>query len=471
MSAEEVRSRLDHPVLDADGHMIEYLPLLRQFIVEEAGESVAANFDDFVFGTSDKSVVREKRREMRVTRKAWWGYPAENTLDRATAMFPELMYKRLDEFGIDYAIVYPTFGLFPSSVVDDELRLALTRSVNRYYSEVCCDHRDRFEPVAAIPMRTPDEAIAELNFVAERGLKAVVMAGIVQRPLKGAEGVPGAFWIDTVAHDSIYDYDPVWQRCVDLGISPTFHAIGSGWGTRTSSTNFVFNHIGHFATAQEAACRSIVMGGVAKRFPELRFSFLEGGVAWAANLCSDLIGHFEKRNVESVQTLNPDKIDRRLLMELAENHGSPKVVALLGQLDYSLNNLFGIDELDADEVDEFAQAQIGTPDDIVELFTDHFYFGCEADDPMTAVAFDKNLPPYGHDLHPIFASDIGHFDVPDAAGVLEEAWELVKFEQLNMEQFKTFMFSNAAQLWSAQNPKFFEGTAIADEVRDLNNES
>ncbi len=38
---EAIRGRLDHPVIDSDGHLIEYLPLVRDFLVEEAGESVA----------------------------------------------------------------------------------------------------------------------------------------------------------------------------------------------------------------------------------------------------------------------------------------------------------------------------------------------------------------------------------------------------------------------------------------------
>ena len=27
-------------------------------------------------------------------------------------------------------------------------------------------------------------------------------------------------------------YDPVWQRRTELGVSPTFHSAGMGWGSR-----------------------------------------------------------------------------------------------------------------------------------------------------------------------------------------------------------------------------------------------
>ena len=68
--------------------------------------------------------------------------------------------------------------------------------------------------------------------------------------------------IPTVAHDSDFDYDPVWRRCEELGVAPTFHASGQGWGTRMSRSNYVYNHIGNFAAADEASCRSIFFGSL-----------------------------------------------------------------------------------------------------------------------------------------------------------------------------------------------------------------
>jgi hypothetical protein len=53
-------------------------------------------------------------------------------------------------------------------------------------------------------------------------------------------------WYDVLGLDSEYDYDPVWAKCVELGIAPTFHSASSNQGLRLSPTNFVYNHIGHF---------------------------------------------------------------------------------------------------------------------------------------------------------------------------------------------------------------------------------
>ena len=70
------------------------------------------------------------RRALGLARSGWWGVPARNTLDRATAMTPGLLYDRLDEIGIDVAVLYPTVGLMPMALDDDELRCGLARACN-----------------------------------------------------------------------------------------------------------------------------------------------------------------------------------------------------------------------------------------------------------------------------------------------------------------------------------------------------
>ena len=40
-----IKARLDHPVIDADGHAIEYLPLVRDILREQAGDEAVAVMD------------------------------------------------------------------------------------------------------------------------------------------------------------------------------------------------------------------------------------------------------------------------------------------------------------------------------------------------------------------------------------------------------------------------------------------
>ena len=460
-----IRARLDHPVIDSDGHIIEFLPVVRDFIVEEAGESVAQRFDVIVgSGRLMQSIPVAERRAAGLTRTPWWGIPTRNTLDRATAMLPELMYRRLDEIGIDVAFLYPTYGLVAIHLDDSELRQVMARAFNRYVAEAYGPYADRLLPVACIPTYTPEEAIAELEHaVGELGLRATMMGGAVSRPIPGQTG-PAARWIDGLGHASIYDYSPLWSKCVELGVSPTFHSTGAGWGARTSPSNYVFNHIGNFAAAGELCAWSLLFGGVPQRFPELRFAFLEGGTAWACNLYSEVLGHWDKRNAEAIGRYDPAALDRRELASLFEHHARGKVREEIGRLDDALGML-SEPIIGDDTRDEFAESLLSSADDIRRIFTEQYFFGCEADDPMAALAFDTNLNPLGARLPAIFASDIGHWDVPDVREVLSEAWELVEHGHLDVAEFRGFTFEHPVALWAGTNPRIFDGTVVEDRVR------
>jgi hypothetical protein len=118
-------------------------------------------------------------------------------------------------------------------------------------------------------------------------------------------------------------------------------------------------------------------------------------------------------------------------------------------------------------VDDFAESRLTSPEDILEVFTRQFFFGCEADDPMNALAFNRALLPHQARLNAVFASDIGHWDVPDVRGVLPEAWELVEDGHLSEDEFRDFTCGNVVRMLTAANPHFFDGTAVEDAIKVL----
>jgi len=71
-------------------------------------------------------------------------------------------------------------------------------------------------------------------------------------------------------------------------------------------------------------------------------------------------------------------------------------------------------------LDDYFRCKIGGKSDIRDLFVPRFYFGCEADDPVNAWAFNRRANPMGARLNALFSSDIGHFDVPDMTDVVPE---------------------------------------------------
>jgi hypothetical protein len=463
---DAIRARLDHPIIDADGHAIEYLPVVRDILRAQAGDDAVAAMDLVTGGASlARGLTPEQMRAAGLTRTSWWGLPTRNTLDRGTALLPDLLAARLPELGIDHAILYPTYGLVPAALDDASIRLPMARAFNTFYSEAFAAHRDTLTPVGIIPMHTPEEAIAELEHATgELGLKAFMFGGPISRPAPGVDPPSrAARWLDSLGIDSLYDYDPVWQRCVDLGVAPTFHTAAMGWTVRASVTNYVFNHIGMFAIAGELLALSLFLGGVPHRFPQLRFAFQEGGVAWAAALLSNLVGHWEKRNRDAVEHYNPALLDRSLLVSLFEQFGSASYRDRLDQLDDGLRMLSLPDE-DPSTLDEFARSGITDVDELRDTFTRAFHFGCEADDPMTALAFDPRRTG-GTRLKALFASDIGHWDVPDIRDVLPEAWELVEHGDATAADFRALTFEHAVSLWAGVDPSFFDGTSVEGAVR------
>src|SRR5258707_10457365 len=177
-----------------------------------------------------RSIAERKQRG--IAMEGYWGRQSTNTRDRATAMMPRLLYDRLDEIGIDFGVVYPTGGLSIPRIADGETRRAVIRGFNIVTADYFAKLSDRLTPAAVIPMHTPDEAIAELEFVTKQlGSKVCMLGSSVARPLPAARGLDRqitrhAVLYDQFGLDSDYDYDLVWQKCRELGIAPTFHTGG-----------------------------------------------------------------------------------------------------------------------------------------------------------------------------------------------------------------------------------------------------
>jgi predicted TIM-barrel fold metal-dependent hydrolase len=468
---EQIRASLKHPVIDGDGHWVEYDPVFAEKMRKVGGDLAADGFLKTMGATKtalDMSVEERKRR--RVAMPGFWTRQTGNTLDRATAMMPRMFYDRMDEFGCDFAIVYPTAGLRLPRIKDDATRRAVIHAYNIVSAEYFSKLSDRMTPAAIIPMHHPEEAIAELEFATKQlGSKVGMFGSAFPRPVEAVKPDPEAdrfaVWYEVFGVDGLYDYDPVWAKCRDLKIAPTFHSTGSNQALRNSPTNFVYNHIGHFADAGHAACKGIFLGGITRRFPELRWAFLEGGVGWASQLFGDLIEHWERRNIRALENMKPDKLDRQMLMGLVEKYGYEELLAELrkrnGVPDAEVQATGGLENLD-----DFSRCEITRKEDWCDLFSTPFYFGCEADDRMNAMAFGKTNP-FGAKLNAIYSSDIGHFDVIDMRDPLPEAFELVEDGFITQDDFQDFVFGNSVRLWGTQNPNFFDGTRVAREAKAL----
>ena len=461
LTGADIRARLDHPVVDADGHMIECTFAVLDFVRQVGGMEIANRYEDQL----KLDPTGSGRRAV------WIGNSGPGSIDRATAMLPKLYRARLDEAGIDYGVVYGTLALSVLRVDDDELRPVVFRAMNMLYADMFKEVSDRLTPAALIPMSDPDEAVSELEFaVNELGLKAIVVNTMLQRP--APEVLAEAPHLAHLSLDLTSPgidvgrvYDPVWAKCVELGVVPSCHNAFRGRGsTHGSPSNYCFNSLNSFGHGSEFFCRSLIFGGVPHRFPDLKFCFLEGGAGWAAQLYNSLFEYWEKRKLDSLsRNLDPAKLDIDLLVEMAKIYGDERLTPERIRAEPhqpGTTQLF----VPPEELDDFVGTGINGGRDILRIFDNNFYFGSEADDRMTAVAFDTKLNHYGAKMNAVLGSDIGHWDVPDMTKVMVEAYELVDDGFMDEEAFRDFTYGNVVRMHAGMNPAFFKGTIVEQEV-------
>lgn len=474
LSSAAVRERVGHPIIDVDGHMLEILDAAQPYVRAALGPALYERWKDRGSGASRSQRARtlDDRRRTRTPQSSWWGgAPASNARDRATAALPALLHERMDELGMDFTVLYPTNTLLTCAEPDDDLRQGLCAGFNAFYADVYGEFADRFTPAGMIPMHTPEEAVAELGHCKDLGLRVVCFPEGVLRPLAepaGSDCSPWLFpgqthWFDSFGLDSAYDYDPVWQACLDLGFAATFHGgLTVRPGVCWSVSSYVANHVGQFALQMIPLCKSLLFGGVPRRFPDLPVTFLECGVSWAAQMLLDTIEHWEKRNVDALRRLDPSTLDRDELGRYYRQYGG-KVAQLLGEDLFDRLRQLPIHGDTPEELDEFIHMGVKSPEDIVEQFTRSFYFGCEADDRGIAMAFTPLVPGSAR-LHPLLSSDIGHWDVTDMTHVVSESYELVEDEYLRAEEWRAVVFDNPVEMYTRVNPRFFDGTPVAAAI-------
>ena len=146
---------------------------------------------------------------------------------------------------------------------------------------------------------------------------------------------------------------------------------------------------------------------------------LEGGVGWACNLVTDLVGHWERRRRAAMESQTapdqprpgpaPAPVPRVRRPRL---RGQDRRDLRGGQPGRAVHERRGGDRarVPQEQLRRLRGVPVTSGEELRRHFAERFYFGCEADDPMTAWAFDR----HGHHrLNPIFSSDVGHFDVLD----------------------------------------------------------
>lgn len=299
---------LGFPVFDTDNHMYETREALTKFLPDEHKDAI--------------DYIEYKGRTRMLIRGTISNYLPNPTFDVVgspgaqedyfKAGAPEGMSRRdimkpmrsipafrepgarlelLNELGIDKALMFPTLAsLVEERFRDDpDLTHVIIHALNQWIHEHWTfNYEGRIFPVPIITLPIVDEAIKELEWVVERGAKVVL---IRPAPVPGLRG-PRSF--------ALPEFDPFWQRVVDLDVLVTLHASDSGYtrylnewqGQRREMEAFGNTPLFYSAAMPhreiEDAVISLIAHGCLTRNQDLRIAIVENGSGWVRPVLEQL---------------------------------------------------------------------------------------------------------------------------------------------------------------------------------------
>jgi predicted TIM-barrel fold metal-dependent hydrolase len=186
-----------------------------------------------------------------------------------------LRIKHMDELGIDFQVIYPTFFITPVSRRPD-IDLAVSRSYNRWMAEIVRKEPNRFRWVLVPPLQTLEHLSEELKFGKENGACGVYMRGLE---------------VERILSDPYFF--PLYEQASALDLPVCVHSANGAFTTY----DFYADDPGFskFKLAVIGAFHSFVFHGIPQFFPRLRIGIIEVSAQWIPYAVHDLARRFARR--------------------------------------------------------------------------------------------------------------------------------------------------------------------------------
>ena len=168
--------------------------------------------------------------------------------------------KHMDEMMVDAQVCFSNFWLV-DPVTDVTREAALIRSWNRWAAEGTKPSAGRLKWLAHVPWRTESRAIEELAFAAKNGAVGIELTGY---KYDIASGNP--YWW------------PLYERAQDLNLTIAFHIGGAAKDYAPFPEDTFYRTLSRVM----AAFNSLLVFDVPKKFPKLKFAFVEAGSSWVS---------------------------------------------------------------------------------------------------------------------------------------------------------------------------------------------
>jgi predicted TIM-barrel fold metal-dependent hydrolase len=291
------------PVFDADNHFYEtteaftrYLPeRYRSAIqyVEVNGRTklaVGGVISEYIPNPTFDKVARPGAQEeyyrvgnpKGLSRRELFGEPIASPPAYRNA---EDRIKLMDSQGIDRTLMFPTLAsvLEERMKHDPEFLHAAIHALNQWmHDEWPFQFENRIYSTPVITLPIVEEAIKELDWLLERGAKAIL---IRPAPVPGFKG-PRSF--------ALPEFDPFWKKIVENDVLVCLHSSDSGydrWANEWTGGNREFLPFQPTAFRMlwswrpiEDAVASLIIEGCLTRFPELKILIVENGASWLTPL-------------------------------------------------------------------------------------------------------------------------------------------------------------------------------------------
>jgi predicted TIM-barrel fold metal-dependent hydrolase len=164
---------------------------------------------------------------------------------------------------------------------DPELRLHSARAYNDWLAETFGASSNRFAGAAMIPLGDIDASVAEIERVANLGLRTIML------PISPPDGAPY----------NLEQYDPLWAAAQSHGLPVSFHVgTGSNPVTERGAGGAVINYV-EVGLGAPRALAYFAASGVLERFPELHVVMVECGAGWLAWLLERMDEAYEEHAV------------------------------------------------------------------------------------------------------------------------------------------------------------------------------
>jgi predicted TIM-barrel fold metal-dependent hydrolase len=176
---------------------------------------------------------------------------------------PKERIKIQDEENIVAEVLYPSLGMVLCNHPDWDFKAACFAAYNRWLAEFCATNPKRLIGMPMISMRSPAEALQELQQAKAQGFRGVMLPG------------------DPKEND--YDhacYDEFWRACVDLKMPVSFHILTTKDGIMERVRGSKLVHQIVTVRGVQNIMLMMILGGVFDRHSKLKVVCVESDAGW-----------------------------------------------------------------------------------------------------------------------------------------------------------------------------------------------